>query len=285
MISFDLAYIFGVSRLYGYLGVTLNINWGKFVVSSIVILVTILILPVKGENVSAHLFFVLYSITFLPTASYFWMNDKPLAYFMELSICFIFIEMFIRFNTNGRRRIKVGNGNFLLSLVLTVYILSAIALIIKNGGFNVHIADFGVASQARENNISGFAGYLLNWCAKSFMPLFVAYFGFLKKKKWVIFISLLQIGLFFSYGFKTFLLSVVYLIIMSYALKAGWKYWKTLPALFSGLNVIALFCYTFKITNIILFLFPFRTLALPSEGQFRYYEYFRINVFLTIKNW
>lgn len=272
--AFDCAYIFGVSRLYGYLGFTLNINWGKMVISSLTILCTVLLLPIKMEKVSSFLFFILYTITFLPMASYVWLNDKPIIYFLELFFCFILIEMFVGISSNNHRFIKVRNGNLLLSIVLVIYILSAIALIIMNGGIKLKMLDFRIASQSREENISGYAGYLLNWCAKSFMPLFAAYFGFFKKKKWVVLVGLLQIGLYFSFGFKSFLLSVIYLLIVSYSLKAGWKFWKVLPGIFSAIIVVALLFYLLRIDNMLLFLFPFRTLALPCEGQFRYFDYF-----------
>lgn len=274
VVSFDIAYVFGVSRLYGYLGVSLNINWVKMAISTCAILCTILCLPTNMEKVSSHLFFILYVITYLPTASYFWLNNKPLTYFLELSFCFVLIELLINLPGNKYRRIKVSRGKTIISLVLAVYILTTVALIIMNGGIKLQMLDLRFASQSREENISGYAGYLLNWCAKSLMPLFLAYFGYFKKKLLVILVSLLQIGLFFSYGFKSFLLSVIYLLIVSYSLKAGWKFWKVLPAIFSGIIVVSLLLYIFKIDNMLLFLFPFRTLALPCEGQFRYFEYF-----------
>ena len=271
---FDLAYIFGVSRQYGYLGVTLNINWAKMVVSTITVFCTVLLLPVKMEKVSSYLFFILYIITFLPMASYVWLNDKPIVYYLELFVCFVLIEIYVGFSLNRYKWITVRNGNLILSIALAVYIISSIALIIMNGGIKFKMLDFAIASQSREENISGYAGYLLNWCAKSFMPLFAAYFGYLKKKRWVVLVGALQVGLYFSYGFKSFLLSVAYLLVVTYSLKAGWKFWKILPGLFSGIIVVSLLLYLFRIDNMLLFLFPFRTLALPCEGQFRYYEYF-----------
>lgn len=274
IISFDIAYIFGVSRLYGYLGVSLSINWTKMAISTCIIMCTIFLLPTKMEKVSSHLFFILYVITYLPTASFFWMNNKSLVYFLELTCCFVLIEIIINGSSNKYRRIKIKNGTLILSLALVIYIFTSVALIIMNGGIKMQMLDLTVASKAREGNISGYTGYLLNWCAKSMMPLFLAYFGYFKKKGWVVLVILLQIGLFLSYGFKTFLLSVGYLIIVSYSLKAGWKFWKVLTTVFSGIIVVSLLLYVFKINNILLFLFPFRTLALPSQGQFEYFEYF-----------
>ena len=276
VVSFDLAYIFGVSRLYGYLGVSLNINWYKMGLSTLVILCTILLLPTKMEKVSSHLFFILYVITYLPTVSLFWMNDNSLIYFLELSFCFILIEMFINLRSSKHPRIKVRRGNTILSIIFAVYLVTTIALIVMNGGIKLRMIDFAIASQSREENISGFSGYLLNWCAKSLMPLFLAYFGYFKKKNWAIVVSLLQIGLYFSYGFKSFLLSVVYLLIVSYSIKAGWKFWKVLPSIFAGINITSLLLYLLNIDRMLLFLFPFRTLALPSAGQFSYYKYFNI---------
>lgn len=274
VVSFDLAYIFGVSRLYGYLGVSLNINWYKMGISTLVILCTILLLPTKMEKVSSHLFFILYVITYLPTASFFWLNDNSLIYFMELSFCFVLIEIFINRRSVKHPRVKVTRGNTILSLVFAIYILTTIALIVMNGGIKLQMIYFAIASQSREENISGFSGYLLNWCAKSLMPLFLAYFGYFRKKKWIIIVSLLQVGLYFSYGYKSFLLSVVYLLIVSYSIKAGWKFWKVLPSIFAGINIVSLLLYLLNIDRMFLFLFPFRTLALPSGGQFRYFEYF-----------
>ena len=207
-------------------------------------------------------------------ASYVWLNDKPIIYYLELFFCFVLIELAIGLPSNRHRWVKVRHGNTLLSIFLLIYVVSSIALIVMNGGIKLRMLDFKIASQSRDENISGYAGYLLNWCDKSFMPLFAAYFGFFKKKKWVILVGLLQVGLYFSFGFKSFLLSVIYLLIVSYSLKAGWKFWKVLPGIFSIIVVVSLLFYVFKIGNMLLFLFPFRTLALPCEGQFRYFDYF-----------
>ena len=277
ILSFDLVYIFGVSQLYGYYGVPLNINGTKMLISSIVIFLTILLLPTKMESVSSHLFFILYILSFLPTASYYWLNNKSTIYFLELSSCFALIELFLLAKVKTRIRIGIKKGSILLSWVLVLYIISTIGLIIYNGGIKTQLLNLKLASLLREeNNISGFSGYLLNWCARSLMPLFLAYYMSIKKKSWAIFISILQVSLYFSYGNKTFLLSVLYLIIISYSLKGGWRFWKILPIAFFGLNVLALVFYLFHISNMPLFLFPFRTLALPSAGQYSYFEYFNI---------
>ena len=120
------------------------------------------------------------------------------------------------------------------------------------------------------------AGYLFNWSAYIINPIFFAFF--LIKRKWipVVLIVLLQIFLFSVTGNKTFLFAIPFVLVLM------WIITQRNPLAYIAMGLIAMillgmFSYWLIDDAWIYFLFTRRTLLLPAQLSFFYYDFFSKN--------
>ena len=267
-------YAFSIAPLFSYSFLTLNINYTKLAVSILILSVTIMMLPKDRDKPSTYLFYILYIIMFIPTLSFYWLNDQATQYIIYLFLCFALIEYLIKKKKRGIR-IHIPQGLRIFKLAFVIYCILNVTLFIRNGGINKNTLRLDLISANRENELTGIWGYILNWNAKAFCPMFFAFFFYKKKWFFVVLTFFLQAMLYLSFGFKAFLFSIVLLLLIAYIINNFHKqYFKILP-LFLGMGIIL--CYMFDklgISRTPLFTLPYRTLFIPAQGQFQYYDYF-----------
>lgn len=276
--SLWLSYCLVLSPMYSYSHLTYRPNVIKFAISIICVIVTLLGLPSDSERPSTFLYYIFYTVTYIPTVTYFWLNDQPTLYLLYETICFFIIAAILRRKVNGLQ-IATHTAIFTIQLILIVYILSSLLLVVQNGGIHLNAIISDLYLVRSENKISGFSGYLLNWCAKSFMPFFFVYFYI--KKKWigVLITCILQVLLFVSFGFKAFLMAIMMLIGISYLMRTPESFNRTWMIVLITGNILCTLCAKY-ITPKLINIFTYRTLFLPAQGQFEYYDFFTHNDFL-----
>lgn len=278
ILSIVVAYILVLSPLYSYAHLTTDVNYYKLGISIVLLIIAVCFLPSDTKKPSTYLYYILFAVIYIPTVTYYWLNNQPTIYIVYETCCFILIALLIKKEFNPIR-IKTSIGNALIKILLVIYILLCIYLILQNGGIHLSsiITDLYMVRSA--NSISGFTGYILNWCAKSFMPLFFVYFFI--KKQWlgVVLVSVLQIGLFLSFGFKAFIMAVVMLIGISWLMRKPDNFKRNWVIILSVGNAISL-GVSYLGSYMLLNLFTYRTLMLPAQGQFEYYDFFTHNKFL-----
>ena len=271
-VSLCFAYIRILSPMYSYALLTYKPNFVKLIISIGLSLIAILLVPADKNKPSTYLYFIYFTVCYIPTVNYYWLNDQPTRYIVYVTICFLLISLMLRIKIKAVR-IGMISASVALQILLVVLVVLCVYLVYKNRGIHLSalISDlYGVRS---ENNTSGLLGYALNWCAKSFIPLFLAYF--LLRRQWigVAFVSVLQIILFLSFGFKAFLMSILLIIGVSILMiKPNNFKEKWLLVLAAGnIGGVGL---AKGISTQPIFLFTYRTLFVPSQGQFEYYDYF-----------
>ena len=224
----------------------------------------------------------------IPTVSYYWLNDQATVYILVEAACFLLISVSLHLARRVHIPTIVKNplspklGAWCILAMLAVYVAATLALVARNGGLDLRTLSWNDVYQVRsENNISGIWGYLLNWCAKSFMPFFFAYFLLRRKYIGAGFVCILQCMTYFSFGFKAFLMAVILIIGVSFLL---WFDRKRFNANMAGVlalgNVAASVIDKLKITDLAMLLLPYRTLMLPAQGQYEYYDFFNQHDFL-----
>lgn len=280
MISTVFIYLAAISPLFSYSYLTTDINYMKLLGCFALYILTICLFPMRSDKASSYLFYLIYLITYIPTLMYTWMNNMEMRYILYFTVCIILIEVAISGNNRGIS-FGISRGKNIFLLLFAVYITLSLMLIIRNGGINPNtLMIYLISSTRSKNNISGFWGYLLNWCAKSFSPMFFAYFAYKKKWVWVAVVCIIQTMFYLSFGFKAFLFSIALLVFIFYILRKGTDYFKLIPGLFVFINIVSYAFYKFNITKLPLFTFAYRTIFIPAQCQFQYFEYFTNNRFL-----
>ncbi len=273
-------YLAAISPLFSYSYLTANINYIKLFGCFALYILTIYFLPMRTDKASSYLFYLIYLITYIPTLMYTWMNNMEMRYILYFTVCIILIEVMLSGN-NKDISFRISCGKNILLLLFVVYIVSSLILVIRNGGINKStFMIYQVSSTRTTNNISGLWGYLLNWCAKSFSPMFFAYFAYKKKWVWVAVVCIIQAIFYLSFGFKAFLFSIILLILIFCVLRKGTDYFKLMPELFVFIHIVSYVFYKFNITKLPLFTFAYRTIFIPAQCQFQYFEYFTEHRFL-----
>ena len=272
-------YISLVSPLFSYAYLTTDINEQKCYLCFLLLLFTLYFLPLEFRRPSSYLFYIIYLITYIPTLMYTWMNNMDELYIIYFTICILMIEIMITKIKDIYIPFPYGRKFFLAIFIL--YIVLSIMLVVINGGINPNALVISEISATRAGiNSEGAWGYLLNWCAKSFSPVFFAYFAYKKRWYMVGLVCVLQALLYLSYGFKSFLFSIVLLVLVSLILRENEKYFKQLPKIFAGINIVSYVLYELDVFNLPMFTFAYRTLFVPAQAQYQYFDYFSTNEYL-----
>lgn len=288
-LSLELSYVFVMSPRFSVSLLTTNLNWWKFVVSCILMAATLGMFPRDTEKPSTYLYGILYALIFVPMVSYYWLNDQASVYILVETFCFLLIAALLRsagklhFDIRLKKMPDPEIGAWCVKLLFAVYMVATFVLIAKNGGLDFRTLSWSAIYQVRgENSVSGIWGYLLNWCAKSFMPFFFGYFLMSRKYTAVILVCILQCLTFLAFGFKAFLMAVVMLVGVSFLM---WFDRKQFNANLVGVlclgNVVASVIDKLKITDVGMLLLPYRTLMLPAQGQYEYYTFFNHHDYLN----
>lgn len=282
ILSMILVYSFIVSPLFSYSNLSLNINYKKMILAFGLLLLTFFHLPYDVSKPSTCLFYILYSITYCPTLTFYWLNNQSTPYIIVETICFLLIEFLIP--SKGRKwTVRSSTGYIAIVLFFILYVISVSYAVYKNKGINIHISSIlskDLYDARADNNTSGLIGYLINWCAKSCTPFFFIFFLIKRNKLGIIGTLLAQLILFLSFGYKSYLLAIVVLIGVSYLMNKR----KDFPSRWLNIlifgNVGALIFGFLGTRNPFSILYTCRTLFIPAQGQFEYYDFFSNHPFL-----
>ncbi|CEG29107.1 hypothetical protein [Bacillus sp. B-jedd] len=274
-IVIELVYIFQISPIYSYTGLTLNMNIWNFVISFLCFSLIIFMFPKNKSKPSTYLYLILNLFLTIPTLSYFWLNNQSIVYTIFLVLSCLIIAYFLRkrpIEININKGIK--SANLILKIIFIFYVLVTLYLIIERGGIDFRALNFQTIYSLRsEKGFSGILGYLLNWSAKVFFPFFFAYFLYSKKKWNCTIVLCLQLLLYLSFGFKAYLFSIGMLIMVVILMKKN-KFERDFTLGFT--LIILLSSALSRISTILLNSIPFRMIFVPSQIQYQYYDFFKI---------
>lgn len=282
-LSLELGYIIDISPRFTVSLMATNLNWGKYVISVLLMAASIVVFPKDFTKPSTGLYGILYALIFVPMSCYYWLNDQPTVFMLVEAICFMLIALGLRFSRKPLPvrapripAIPAKVGQSAVWLLFAVYVAATFALIFINGGIDLRTLSWNDLYQVRaENNLTGIWGYLLNWCAKAFMPFFFVYFLIRRKYLAVVFVCLLQVFTFMAFGFKAFLMAVVLLVGVSCLMWLNEKRFnENLAGALTLGTVASVVIDKMGITDVPMLLLPYRTLFLPAQGQFEYYDFF-----------
>lgn len=272
-IVLDITYIYGISPLYSYSGLTLEIVPIKLLCSYILqVIVVLLMSKYKKPSNILYYFFILF-VT-IPTLSFYGLNNQNTTYMLWFIVSCLLTGFIIRLGIKPAKLLNI-NYHAIIKLLFYLYVFVSIYLFLKRGGIDLRSLNFDTVYGLRaESNINGIDGYFLNWCAKAGTPFFFSYYNYYNSfiKKYTS--LLVQLLLYLSFGNKAFLFSILALIGVSFVMKYKHSERKFTVSMISVLTV------SFLIDKILHIDFlrrgiPYRMLYIPSQIQFQYYDFFK----------
>jgi hypothetical protein len=241
-----------------------------------------ILFPYKEEynkNISSNLILMLFILNYIPILSLLWLSNMSIVYSIYLTISYLIMFLVI----NKRRKSSITNKYFGLDFYKTVfltYILISIYLIIQRGGVDIRSFSFQDIYELRsEQKLGILDGYLVNWVSKVFTPFFIAY-GLYKKKKYIYITAIIvQVMLYLSFGFKAFLISIIFALLVYFVTKKSNDFKMVFVKILTILIVTSSIFYLF---NIFIFrdVLIYRTIFIPAQIQYNYFDFFQNNEFL-----
>lgn len=275
----DFSYIKLVSPYFTYSGMVLNINYIKYLESTILSLVIIGLIS-NTKKTLYELFLKTFIFTaYLPVATYYALTDNYREWFYLWTLfCLIIIILGrVRFN-NFRLKIKnLREGNFIIMFLSLAIVIISLILLISYFGFSLNFSFLDVYEIRAEHHLTKIplGGYLINWSVKIFIPFLVLFFLYYKRNlSLVMLLIILDLYFFSATGHKSYLFILLAILILSFYLNVYEK------VLLSCLISIVFLGFAFNLLfDDIVFssLLVRRVLFVPAQLSFFYYDFFRDN--------
>ncbi|OTN93234.1 hypothetical protein A5810_002096, partial [Enterococcus faecium] len=177
----EIVYIFSISPLYSYSGLTYNPNLYNLIFSNLMLLSILCFINILKKTPTLYLYLFLLTFIYIPFSSYYWMNNMDSVYFIYVSISMLIILFITKIPSIDFKPMQ-SKSEDIIKLLFIFYLLSSFYLIIKRGGIDYRAFNFDTIYYLREeNNISGIMGYLLNWNTKAIAPFLIALYIYEKK--------------------------------------------------------------------------------------------------------
>lgn len=285
--ALDFAYYFHIARVWGYEGFILNPNPVKIIESFFLFLFVFLLMPKSSNRISDVLIWLLVLFSFIPMLTFFSMADGSRFYIYGAAFFWAMVSIFSRFVPTPKIAfLEKKQAKTLYSLFFLFFATVTAVLIYIFGAFGINL-DLNKVYEVRTLFVGlqiPFAGYLLNWLALVFNPMFFAIF--LKQRKWFFLagITVFQIILFSITGNKVYLFALPYVLFLILILR------KRNPLFFASIGMIAIiiigaFSFVAFDNGWISALFTNRTLLAPALVSFDYYDFFSNNQLIYLSSY
>ena len=120
VISLVVSYLSVLSPMYSYSLLTTDINYYKLGISVALVIITFVLLPNDCSRPSTFLYFIFYTTTYVPTVSYYWLNNRPTEYIIFETVAFAIISLFLRKRV-GHFQVKAAVANILIYGMIILY--------------------------------------------------------------------------------------------------------------------------------------------------------------------
>lgn len=243
------------------------------VISYILLAVTFYSYPKNSNRPSSYAYTFLQCFIYIPILAISWLVDVKFEYVYLVSACMIVIAIVSRIRIGSLSILSKDHATLIFYILFCVYIVLAAYLVMKRGGIDRRALSLDDLYALREeNNLTGLSSYLINWCAKSFFPVYCLYFYYGRHKGRMLICVFTQLLLYLSTGDKSYVLSIglILAIIILYSL-FNLKKW--LPYGLGILTALSYCVYTVFSARGLLTVFLYRLVTIPAAINFRYYEY------------
>lgn len=263
-------------------GFGIDFSGFNYVLSWIGLLATFFLLPKKNNLVSAVVLQFIWVLMYVPFTTYFAMTNGAFLWFFLFSLFWVLSAVISRLNfTFKTLSPPIELSSFQLFSISGLWGALVLGLLVISFGWVLNFDLFSVYEIREQNSLRNtpILNYLTNWAGKVLLP-FILLFSFVKIRPGINYIALIFsvfLFLFFSItGHKTFLFTIPVLFASYFFLKSG-KYFLLLMLSISGAITIGLMLYLFVDHSVLLSLLVRRSLFLPAQISFHYFDFFQNN--------
>lgn len=230
-ICLEIAYRYSLLPEYSYYGLEFSPRLENAIIACLMQVSLVAVAPRDNKRPSTYLFTLVLLFIFFPGLSYFWLADKQLSYASALWLCglvMVFLLRAIKVAPISWRPVPKGNSTdaakSFLMLIFIGYIGGSLLIIAIRGGIDPRAFSFDQIYQLRaENSLSGATAYFYNAATKALFPFFLGYFLTRKRSKlwrytFAAIVVIFQLIYYLSFGFKAFLFSVFFAMLIVFAL-------------------------------------------------------------------
>lgn len=268
----ELLYVFDVSKVFGYYGLTVNMNVGKSAISYLLIIALLILSPKNERLPSTFFYFFIMVFTVVPLFSFYWLNDQDSTYIVMVFISMLLIRFVLCFPRIKIHKTIIKREFLVTSFLVVVYATLYIAIFFTYGLPSVKSLSFSdIYSLRQERRLVGFLGYAVNWLAKVVNPFLILVFVDRKRPIAVGVIGALQLTLYAVFGYKAFLLSIGAIFGCVFLMRRD-MFSGALVGVLTTVNVLSNSNISVALTTLI----PFRMVFLPAVIQYWYYEFFSV---------
>ena len=285
-IALDASYIFFVTPIFDYAGLSLQIDPVKVTESYIFFIILSLIVPCKLNKPSDFLVLLLFLFPIFATLSFYGLNDQ------NRNFTYMIIASFLLFITvRNAPRVKVTSlqgGRIIAVILAATFVTTALIIMAANGGFKQMTFQLGnelyqFREATSEQVRPGFVAYLFTWVFKLFnMALLV--WGLYRRKFLVVVVVLALQVLFFATSHAK---AVLFFPVIIFGIYFSFRNRLRMHIIIFGLiGVISASLLVSYLTDSILLpsLFIRRIFYLPVQMNYAYYEFFSQNGLVYMSN-
>ena len=272
-IFLDLSYVLIISDLWAHARFELCFNNIKLIESYFLLFIVLALIPKSSKKLSNIVVWWLILLSYVPMLTLFALMDESRIFIYAVTGFWIAVFILLHipkvsFATLKQTKIIRLSIFFSLSVVVFLMIYKYLGL-----SFNLDLTKvYDIRSHYVTLKIP-FAGYLFGWLAYIVNPIFFALF--VVKRKWIftVLVLALQILLFSVTGMKTFLFALPFVLILM------WVITRKNPLAWMGIGLVGIILLGmgtyWLIDDIWIFsLFTRRTLLVPAQVSFCYYDFF-----------
>lgn len=272
-IVLDLSYYFVISPVWSYAKFTLDFNSLKLVESYLLLFIIFILMPKSSKKLSNILVWLLILLSYIPMLTIFTFKDEARIYMYAVTAFWIVVFLLMRMPSISLAPLKQsGVIRYFIFICLGVIVF---LMVYKYLGlsFNFNLTRvYDIRSQYVGAEIP-LAGYLFTWMAYIVNPIFFALF--IRKRKWfpVVLIVLLQTLLFSVTGNKTYLFALLFVLALMWVIR------RKNPLAYMGIGlagIVLLGMLSYWVIDDVWIssIFARRTLLVPAQLSFFYYDFF-----------
>lgn len=278
-IILDFSYYFLISKIWAYSRFELNFNGIKLIESFFLLFIIFVLIPKTSKRLSSIIIWLLILLSYIPMLTLFAFMDQPRSYMYAVTGFWILVFLLLELPEISILSLKKSQSKIIYYSLFVSLSMIVLFLIYKYLGFSFNFdlqKVYDIRSRYVELKVP-FAGYLFNWMGYIVNPIFFAIC--ITKKKWnlAVPIVILQFLLFSTTGMKTFLFVMPFILILIFIVTQRRPFfWITVGL--AGIILIGIFSYVLFDDLWVSSLFARRTLLVPAQLSFLYYDFFSKNV-------
>lgn len=277
-IALDLSYYFVISQVWSHTRFELHLDSLKLIESYLLLIIIFLLMPKSSKKLSNIMVWLLILLSYIPMLTIFAFKDETRIFMYAVTAFWVLVFFLLHMPMPSVSLAPLKQSGIIRYSIFVCLGVIIFLLIYKYLGPRFSF-DLTKVYDIRREYVAAeipLAGYLFSWMAKVVNPVFFALF--IRRRKWfpVALIVVLQMLLFSVTGHK------VYLFALPFVLALMWIVTRRNPLTYMAVGLVAvvllgMLSYWLIDDLRISSLFARRTLLLPAQLSFLYYDFFSQN--------